>query len=227
MFNTCCPPTSNLSPTSRAELLRGPLYYVLILAAVTVLYWRESAAGLLVIALMCGGDGLADIVGRRFGSAKLPHNGNKSWAGSAAMFLGARACRPGTTCRIPPYTFYIIHSVQKRPVFLQWTKSPHLLGVDLRLGEASFLQGSFESEIVSVAPPLPRAGSLGTATAYMALFAQLGFVAPDVRSAVPTMAAISAAATIAESLPVNQWVDDNLSVPAVAAVLGHLLLHGV
>lgn len=73
----------------RGELLRGPLYYVLILAAVTVTYWRESAAGLLVIALMCGGDGLADIVGRRFGAAKLPHNHNKSWAGSLAMFLGA------------------------------------------------------------------------------------------------------------------------------------------
>jgi phytol kinase len=43
-----------------------------------------------VVALMCGGDGLADIIGRRFGSgAKLPHNSNKSWAGSAAMFAGA------------------------------------------------------------------------------------------------------------------------------------------
>lgn len=43
-----------------------------------------------VVALMCGGDGLADIIGRRFGSgAKLPHNSNKSWAGSAAMFTGA------------------------------------------------------------------------------------------------------------------------------------------
>lgn len=41
---------------------------------------------------MCGGDGLADIIGRRFGgNAKLPHNSNKSWAGSAAMFAGAVA----------------------------------------------------------------------------------------------------------------------------------------
>ena len=67
-----------------------------ILAAVTLTYWRESAVGLLVIALMCGGDGLADIVGRRFGSVKLPHNGNKSWAGSAAMFLGVLCSRPTT-----------------------------------------------------------------------------------------------------------------------------------
>lgn len=70
------------------------------------------------------------------------------------------------------------------------------------------------------------AGSLSMAWAYMALFARLGYVA-DPQGAVPLMAGIAAAATVTESLPINQQVDDNLSVPAVAAVLGHLLLHGV
>ena len=42
----------------------------------------------MVISLMCGGDGLADIIGRKFGSAKLPFNRSKSWAGSFAMFAG-------------------------------------------------------------------------------------------------------------------------------------------
>ena len=37
---------------------------------------------------MCGGDGLADVVGRRYGSAKLPFNHSKSWVGSLAMFTG-------------------------------------------------------------------------------------------------------------------------------------------
>jgi dolichol kinase len=38
---------------------------------------------------MCGGDGLADIVGRRLGAGnKLWFNTNKSAAGSAAMFVG-------------------------------------------------------------------------------------------------------------------------------------------
>ena len=69
------------------ELLRGPLYYVVVLVFSTVLFWRDSPVGVMVLAMMCGGDGIADIVGRRFGSTKLPYNPGKSWAGSIAMFL--------------------------------------------------------------------------------------------------------------------------------------------
>ena len=72
----------------RTELLRGPLFYVIIMTAATVIFWRESPVGMMVISLMCGGDGLADIIGRKFGSAKLPFNRSKSWAGSFAMFAG-------------------------------------------------------------------------------------------------------------------------------------------
>lgn len=36
---------------------RGPLYYVIVLMAVTSLYWRGSPVGLIVASLMCGGDG--------------------------------------------------------------------------------------------------------------------------------------------------------------------------
>ncbi|XP_060210453.1 probable phytol kinase 1, chloroplastic isoform X1 [Lycium barbarum] len=68
------------------ELLRGPLYYVLVLILSAVLFWRESPVGIISVAMMCGGDGIADIVGRRFGSTKLPHNKQKSWAGSLSMF---------------------------------------------------------------------------------------------------------------------------------------------
>lgn len=56
--------------------------------AVTLLFWRQSPIGITVVALMCGGDGLADLIGRKYGSAKLPFNQNKSWAGSLAMFFG-------------------------------------------------------------------------------------------------------------------------------------------
>jgi dolichol kinase len=64
--------------------------------------------GLVAISLMCGGDGLADIVGRRWGAgARLPWNRAKSWPGSAAMFLGApRALHP------LPYPTYVAHRSQ-------------------------------------------------------------------------------------------------------------------
>ena len=81
-----------LSGPCRQQLLGGPFFYVLVLLAVTLLCWRHSLAGIVVVALMCGGDGMADLIGRRFGgSLKLPHNKDKSWAGSMAMFLGEPA----------------------------------------------------------------------------------------------------------------------------------------
>ncbi|XP_010278283.1 PREDICTED: probable phytol kinase, chloroplastic [Nelumbo nucifera] len=69
------------------ELLRGPLYYVLILILCAVIFWRESPIGVISLAMMAGGDGFADIMGRRFGSLKLPYNQHKSWIGSISMFL--------------------------------------------------------------------------------------------------------------------------------------------
>ncbi|XP_008218941.1 PREDICTED: probable phytol kinase 1, chloroplastic isoform X3 [Prunus mume] len=62
------------------ELLRGPLYYVLILILCALVFWRESPVGVVSLAMMCGGDGVADIMGRKFGSIKIPYNQKKSWA---------------------------------------------------------------------------------------------------------------------------------------------------
>lgn len=70
------------------EILRGPLLYGLVFIASTVIFWRHSPVGILSLMLMCGGDGLADVVGRKWGATKLPFNPGKSWIGSAAMFLG-------------------------------------------------------------------------------------------------------------------------------------------
>jgi phytol kinase len=72
----------------RREILRGPLYYGIVFVLLTILYWYDSPVGMLALMLMCGGDGLADILGRRFGEVKLPWNRRKSWIGSLGMFLG-------------------------------------------------------------------------------------------------------------------------------------------
>ncbi|KAJ7974970.1 Phytol kinase [Quillaja saponaria] len=69
------------------ELLRGPLYYVLVLIFCALAFWRDSPIGIILLAIMCGGDGVADIFGRRFGAVKIPYNPQKSWAGSIAMFV--------------------------------------------------------------------------------------------------------------------------------------------
>lgn len=71
------------------EILRGPVYYGVVFVVCTLAFWRHSPVGILALMLMCGGDGLADIVGRRWGARKLPFSPEKSWAGSAAMLAGS------------------------------------------------------------------------------------------------------------------------------------------
>ncbi len=72
----------------RREILRGPLFYGLVFIAVTLLYWKDSLIGIPALMMMCGGDGIADIVGRRVRSPKLPWSPEKSVAGSLSVFLG-------------------------------------------------------------------------------------------------------------------------------------------
>ena len=72
---------------NRRELLYGPLQYGVVFVLATLLFWVKSPVGIVTLMILCGGDGLADVIGRRFGRARLPVNPNKSWAGSAAMLL--------------------------------------------------------------------------------------------------------------------------------------------
>ncbi|XP_038980887.1 probable phytol kinase 2, chloroplastic [Phoenix dactylifera] len=68
------------------ELLKGPLYYACALTLASI-FWRTSPIAIAAICNLCAGDGVADIVGRRFGSRKLPYNPNKSFAGTFAMLF--------------------------------------------------------------------------------------------------------------------------------------------
>lgn len=137
------------------ELLRGPLYYVIVLLSVTAMYWRGSPVGLVVTSLMCGGDGLADIIGRRFGQTNpLPWNPEKSWAGTSAMFVFG----------------------------------------------------------------------LSMALCLLWYFSVLGYQNLEFSTSVGVLIIIAFAATVIESLPINKVLDDNLSVPGVAALLGNMLL---
>lgn len=70
------------------EILRGPLYYGIMFVALTLIYWKDSPIGIVALMMMCGGDGIADIMGRKFASAKLPWSKEKSVAGTISVFVG-------------------------------------------------------------------------------------------------------------------------------------------
>ena len=72
----------------RREILRGPLYYGLMFVALTVIFWKNSPIGMTALMIMCGCDGIADLVGRQMKSQKLPWSPDKSVAGSVSVFLG-------------------------------------------------------------------------------------------------------------------------------------------
>ena len=72
----------------RREILRGPLYYGIAFVLATLIFWKTSPVGIVALMLMCGGDGIADIVGRRIASPKLPWSKEKSVAGSIGVLLG-------------------------------------------------------------------------------------------------------------------------------------------
>lgn len=72
----------------RREILRGPLFYGIMFVAITLIYWKDSLIGIPALMMMCGGDGIADIIGRRIRSEKLPWSPEKSVAGTASVFVG-------------------------------------------------------------------------------------------------------------------------------------------
>ncbi|XP_021762335.1 phytol kinase 1, chloroplastic-like isoform X1 [Chenopodium quinoa] len=136
------------------ELLRGPLYYVLILALSAIFFWRDSPVGLLLLAMMSGGDGIADIMGRKFGYVKLPYNQKKSWAGSISMF-----------------TF----------------------GFLISMGMLYY-------------------------------FSVLGYFQFDWNLTAQRVAVVSFVATVVESLPTAEQIDDNISVPLATMVTAYLCM---
>ncbi|MBI5840211.1 MAG: phosphatidate cytidylyltransferase [Chloroflexi bacterium] len=70
------------------EILRGPLYYGIMFVVLTVLFWKDSPVGIVALMMMCGGDGIADVIGRRVRSEKLPWSREKSYAGMVSVFVG-------------------------------------------------------------------------------------------------------------------------------------------
>lgn len=72
----------------RREILRGPLFYGIIFVLMTIIFWTDSPTGIAALMLLCGGDGLAEILGRQFGKTKIPWSPSKTLIGSLGMLVG-------------------------------------------------------------------------------------------------------------------------------------------
>ena len=73
----------------RREILRGPLYYGIVFVVLTIIFWLDSPIGIVALMMVCGGDGLAEIIGRKWGRKKIFKKTNKTWVGSVSFFLGS------------------------------------------------------------------------------------------------------------------------------------------
>eukprot|EP00977_Amphora_coffeiformis_P004870 scaffold1048_cov90-Amphora_coffeaeformis.AAC.3 len=71
------------------EALGGPFIYVLLFTASILAFWRNSSVGIVAMATLAAGDGLADLVGRRWGKTNAWPGMKKSVAGSLAFWLGS------------------------------------------------------------------------------------------------------------------------------------------
>ncbi|KAL3786266.1 hypothetical protein HJC23_005344 [Cyclotella cryptica] len=72
------------------EALQGPFVYVMVLLVSTLFLWHDTPIGIVAVATMAVGDGLADLMGRRFGASnKWSFNKDKSVAGSVAFVIGS------------------------------------------------------------------------------------------------------------------------------------------
>lgn len=73
------------------EILRGPLFYGIMFVLLTLVFWKDSPVGMVALMMMCGGDGVADVVGRRVLSPRLFWSPEKSLAGTLSVFIGGLA----------------------------------------------------------------------------------------------------------------------------------------
>ncbi len=80
------------------ELLQGTLYYSIVMVLMTYFWFYVPSTGisnanptaLLIIGCVSGGDGLADIIGRKFGRKKIGIKGSeKTFIGSIGMLVGS------------------------------------------------------------------------------------------------------------------------------------------
>ena len=186
---------------STDELAGGPLVYTLVLLVAGLLGWRTVWAAV-AVCQMAVGDGLADIVGRRFGTVKWPFAPDKSPAGSAAFVLGAFASSVGMVAYFHFLGYTPIGGAAPAPPPRGRRLSPALGARAQACKRRSSRCSLSRSSPPRYAPPHPIPAP---ATSPLCCCASLSLARPQVE--------------LVESLG-----DDNLTVPLVSAVLTILWL---
>jgi len=80
----------------KEEVLGGPFIYVIILLSAIMLNFRDNLSGAIALCTMAAGDGMADIIGRRFGKTnKWFFSESKSIAGTMGFIVSAALCSIG------------------------------------------------------------------------------------------------------------------------------------
>lgn len=101
----------------RSEARGGPFLYTVVLFSATLLGWRSPLATT-AVCQMAVGDGIADIIGRRFGKVKWPFSKSKSFAGSAAFVAGGFAASLGFVALFHTCGFTSLTPVGAAPTLL-------------------------------------------------------------------------------------------------------------
>ncbi len=73
---------------NKQELLKGTLYFVIVAMICGTLYYKQPA-GIMAMAMLGWGDGLAPIIGTRYGKIKYHILSDKSVEGSLAFLVGS------------------------------------------------------------------------------------------------------------------------------------------
>ncbi|MEI8101910.1 MAG: phosphatidate cytidylyltransferase [Chlorobium sp.] len=92
---------------NKRELLKGTLYFVIVAMICGTIYYKQPA-GVLAMAILGWGDGLAPIIGTRYGKMKYYVLSQKSVEGSLAFFVGAVAAGLFFTHLIVPESFHVV-----------------------------------------------------------------------------------------------------------------------
>ncbi len=99
---------------ARTELLKGPLFYGIVFVLITIFFWKSIHA-IIALMILCGGDGIADLIGSRIRSKKIPWAKKKSVLGSLSMFIGGFLLSviiisiiKNAFIGIPPFNQYIL-----------------------------------------------------------------------------------------------------------------------